>query len=457
MTIPIEFKNRMKNLLKPEEFDLLVSSYDIPACRGLRVNLLKCPVDYFEKHSPFALRSIPFAPEGFSIGGEVSGRHPWHHAGVFYLQEPSAMSAVTALDPKPGMKILDLCAAPGGKSTQAAARLGGRGLIVCNEIVPSRAKILLSNIERMGVRNAAVTCESPQKLCEKLPGYFDCVLVDAPCSGEGMFRREPAAASEWEIGTPAVCARRQSAILESAQKALSPGGVLVYSTCTFSPEENEGVVDEFLKNHPEFEIETIPARFGRPARPEWVQAQPGVEKARRVFPFDGGEGHFVARLRKTSGARSNVASFPTGMRGPEIGRFEEFFTAQFRCAAYAAPLLAGESVYLIPRDMPNFSALGIRLLRAGVLAGKIKKNRFEPEHALYLAARAEEIRNRADFDLESDELAAYLHGEEIAAPEGVEKGYAAVLAGGFPVGYAKVSDGIMKNHYPKGLRNLQRI
>lgn len=450
--LPTAFIDRMK-ALPGFDSDAFFACYSKPPYRGLRVNTLKCEPERFFEISPFDLKKAPFSEDGFYVGSEVSGRHPWHHAGVFYLQEPSAMSAVTALDVRPGMKVLDLCAAPGGKSTQAAARLKGHGFILCNEIVPSRAVILLSNIERCGVRNSAVTNEKPSRLCARLEGYFDRVLVDAPCSGEGMFRREPAAAAEWTPETPAACAVRQKAILEDACKAVAPGGILVYSTCTFSPDENEGVVDAFLKAHPDFEIESIDEDFGSSGRPDWAGASESLTAARRIFPFDGGEGHFVAKLRRTEGGLAPVHKAgikPAGKEAEKI--FADFFSSQFEEGIYGNLYENGGKLYLLPNDLPDLS--GLKLLRAGVLAGKIKGTRFEPEHALYMSANANATKAAANFALDDKRIAAFLHGEQIEAPEGCPKGYVAVKAQGFIVGFGKVSDGVLKNHYPKGLRNL---
>jgi NOL1/NOP2/sun family putative RNA methylase len=450
--LPEAFLKRMQ-CLPDFDYSNFIKSYDAPPFRGLRVNTLKCKPELFSEISPFTLEKSPFDDCGFYVGTGASGRHPWHHAGVFYLQESSAMSAVTALDVRPGMKVLDLCAAPGGKSTQAAAKLLGDGFILCNEIIPSRAAVLLSNIERCGVRNAAVTNEKPEKLCPKLEGFFDRVLVDAPCSGEGMFRREPAAAAEWTEQTPVACAKRQLGILEEACKTVAQGGVLVYSTCTFSPDENEGVVDAFLKNHPEFAIEPIDDRFGSVARPDWADAAAEIANARRVFPFDGGEGHFVARMRRTDGgipSRSTNALKPADKEAAKL--FNAFYSSQFSDEPYGNLFKIGGRIFMLPEFLPDLH--GINLLRAGVLAGNIKGKRFEPSHALYLAAKAEAAQNKADFSLDDERLAAFLHGEQVDAPEGCSKGYAGVMAQGYIVGFGKVSDGVLKNHYPKGLRNL---
>ena len=291
-----DFLERMKSLLGGE-FDAWLKIYNSDdVFRGLRVNTLKCSADKLREHIGFELRQTPFCLEGFYIPSDISGigNLPLHHAGAFYVQEPSATSAVTMLGVEKGDKVLDLCAAPGGKSTQIASALGGEGLLWSNEIVRNRAIILLSNIERMGVKNAVVSNCRPDILCDKLTGYFDKVLVDAPCSGEGMFRKN-SAAEEWSAEHVKSCADRQLKILNSAKRALKQNGVMVYSTCTFSREENEGVVEEFLKQNPDFEIEDSGVSFGRPT----------LDYARRIFPMDGGEGHFAVRLRK-NGAEMSV-------------------------------------------------------------------------------------------------------------------------------------------------------
>lgn len=450
--LPEDFLKKMSCLPGFEE-DRFLEACRLPPRRGLRLNLLRCGKTDFERLAPFVLTSAPFGEGGYYAPEEATGKHPWHHAGVFYLQEPSAMAAVTAASIRPGMKVLDLCAAPGGKSTQAAALLQGSGLIVCNEVVTARARILLSNIERCGVRNAVVTSMRPEEICEALRGYFDVVLVDAPCSGEGMFRREPEAAAQWRPELPAACARRQSAILSSARWALKEGGVLVYSTCTFSPEENEGVVGAFIKENSDFTLEEIPARFGRPARPDWAGVDGSVSLARRIFPQDGGEGHFVARLRKNAAEPCEARPYRPEKSGAAPDAFLDFYASQFQTPPYGAVEERGGEIRLLPEEMPDLGRRGV--LRAGVLAGSLKGGRFEPAHALYMASGISDARRRiCDLPLGSAQLAAFLHGEAIEAPEGAAAGYTGVFAQGFPVGFGKISDGMLKNHYPKGLRNV---
>lgn len=452
--LPRAFCERMRRLLG-QEYGAFLEAFSRPALRGARVNLLKCGPERFAALSPLPLSSVPFAPEGFAFkeGGVLNGRHPLHHAGVFYLQEPSAMAAVTAAGILPGMRVLDLCAAPGGKATQAAARLSGKGVLVANEVMPARAKALLSNIERCGVRNAAVLNDRPEAVCGTLMGCFDVVLCDAPCSGEGMFRREPEALAQWRPELPAECARRQLHIIESAAMAVKEGGVLVYSTCTFAPEENEGVVGAFLHTHPDFDIEPIAAAFGRPALPEYG-GDGRLSLARRIYPMDGGEGHFVARLRRISPLACNVREYqPPALSGEAAAQFSGFWGSQFEGEPFGAPCVIGGKVYLMPEVLPGLQ--GLRVLRAGVPAGKLINGRFEPEHALYLASPAGSLRNVCDFALDDPLLFGYLRGEELPAAEGLRPGWAGVSAASFTVGFGKVAGGRLKNRYPRGLRNLR--
>lgn len=440
MELPQEFLRRMQ-LMLGSEFDELLSCYDKPHFRGVRLNKIKCDRETLEKSLPCRLTESPFSPLCFYAEDlEKPGALPAHHAGMFYSQEPSASSAVTALDPQPGEKILDLCAAPGGKSTQIAALLMGEGLLWSNEIVKSRANILLSNIERMGVNNAVVSSCHPQKLCESLQGYFDRVLVDAPCSGEGMFRRDPAAAAEWTPESPAACAQRQQAILNSAALAVKAGGVLVYSTCTFSPEENEDTARAFLAAHPEFEQISIDAEFGRPAF--------DGSFGRRIFPMDGGEGHFVAKFRRTGENLCAIKSFAAFVKSTELKAVAEFYESIFTdsCPKNIAKL--GDKLLLLPKELPTLNGLGV--LRAGVELGECKGKRIEPAHGLFMSRSRSICRQSVDFSHDSQQLATFLRGEEIDCDS---RGYTAVCVNGVVTGFGKASGGKLKNHYPKGLRN----
>ena len=296
---PELFEKRMKVLLE-EEYEAFLSSYDRPRNVGLRLNPLK--TDAPPALDGFGLSPVPWEKHGFYYDSATRpGLSPYHEAGLYYLQEPSAMAPAGLLDVRPGMKVLDLCAAPGGKTTQLAAALRGEGLLVCNEINPKRSKILARNIERLGIANSLVLNEHPQKLESHFAGYFDRILVDAPCSGEGMFRKEEAAVTDWSEETVEMCAHRQQEILASAAKMLAPGGRLVYSTCTFAPAENEGTVSRFLESHADFSLVAVDAPWFDPGRPDWTEERnPELAKTFRLWPHKlRGEGHYAAVLEKS--------------------------------------------------------------------------------------------------------------------------------------------------------------
>lgn len=440
MELPQAFLERMKAMLGGEFQDFLACCQR-PCFRGVRRNPLKCGWEILEKSLPCRLSPTPFSPLcRYAEGLDKPGSLPAHHAGMFYSQEPSASSAVTALDPQPGEKILDLCAAPGGKSTQIAGLLMGHGLLWANEIVRSRTGALLSNLERMGAENAVVSCCHPQKLCEELRGYFDRVLVDAPCSGEGMFRRDPAAAREWTPESPRACAQRQQAVLDSAALAVREGGVLVYSTCTFSLEENEETARAFLLAHPEFEQIPIEAEFGRPA----LDGSFG----RRIFPMDGGEGHFVAKFRRIGENPCKTGNFSGFLAGAEKKAARELYESLFLDGCPSRLARFGDKFLLLPEELPAVNGLGV--LRAGVELGENREKRIEPAHGLFMSRKKENCRRAMDFAPDSPQLAAFLRGEEIDCPE---TGYTAVCVNGVVTGFGKASGGRLKNRYPKGLRN----
>ncbi len=447
MELPQAFLKRMQALLG-EEYGAYLALLEEPAFRGVRLNLLKCGFSVLEKSVPYQLTPSPFSPLCFyARGADKPGFLAAHHAGMFYSQEPSASSAVTALDPQPGEWVLDLCAAPGGKSTQIAGLLGGRGLLWSNEIVRSRAQVLLSNLERMGAVNAVVSACHPEKLCRELAGRFDRVLVDAPCSGEGMFRRDPAAAAQWTEESPAACAQRQLAILDSAALAVGEGGVLVYSTCTFSKEENEGVAAAFLKAHPMFEQAPIAAAFGRPA----LDGSP----ARRIFPMDGGEGHFVAKFRRLGGPEETgrvPGRFSRSDRrgGLALSEAAELYGGIFSDGFPAGePVWQGEKLLLLPEGLPELQGLGV--IRAGLELGERKGKRLEPSHALFMSRAGGACRQRMNFSPDAPALSRFFRGEEIDCPEA---GYTAVCVNGVTAGFGKASGGRLKNRYPKGLRSF---
>lgn len=492
MNLPIDFIHRMQRLLGAEA-DTFFKSYNEPKAYGLRMNPLKTEGGAFAKALPFTLSPIAWTKEGFYADpDEHPGRHPLHEGGAYYIQEPSAMSVVSLLDPKPGDIVCDLCAAPGGKSTQIAGRLMGCGLLVSNEISSSRARILSQNIERCGIPNAIVCNEPPDKMAAHFPLFFNKIVVDAPCSGEGMFRKDDTAVREWSAEQVAVCAQRQKMILEHADQMLLPGGVMVYSTCTFSPEEDEDMIAWFLHTHPDYEIEDwrelLPTDCGlEGGRTDFLSedgkkhlssvpnGSSAIERTLRLFPHRlRGEGHFAARLRKrgtlpsksevplTASILKSPAKAKKGKKSgkavslPDLTLFEEF-SENFLTLEHAPQSLLtpadyqyfGDALYRIPRQCPALD--GIKVIRAGLHLGTRKKNRFEPAHALAMLLPPQAAVQSAD----CDEITAkrYLHGETIPCDTAF-RGWTLVTYHGISLGWGKSQNGILKNHYPKGLRTM---
>lgn len=463
--LPEAFRLRMKQLLK-EEYEAFEESYEKERSLGLRFHTGKGSLEEGLLKTPFELRKIPWVKEGFYYeAGERPGKHPFHDAGVYYIQEPSAMAVVELLNPQPGDVVLDLCAAPGGKSTHIAERLEGRGLVVSNEIHPARAKILSQNIERLGIANGFVTNEDSGRLSEYFPEFFDKMVIDAPCSGEGMFRKDEDARQEWSEDHVKMCAARQREILENGAAMLKPGGRLVYSTCTFAPEENEGAIEGFLREHPEFSIEAVKGYEGFSCgRPEWTEGgREELKNTFRIWPHKvEGEGHYMAVLRKAPApeieekrekkgrnSRPALAADKASLKLWESfkNEFLTGFTEQGRF------ILFGDELYLLPEQIGDVK--GLRILRPGLHLGTIKKNRFEPSHALALHLKPSQAVNTADFPGDSQEILRYLKGETLNAAEGMtKKGWSLVSVDGYSIGWAKQSGGILKNHYPKGLRRL---
>ena len=427
--LPEAFLQRMEAQLG-SEYPAFLESLERPRAVALRFNPMKGERPVL----PFVGAPVPWEPEGFYYDPETRpGLHVYHEAGVYYLQEASAMAPVALLDPKPGERVCDLCAAPGGKTTQIAGRMLGQGFLVCNEINPKRAKILSRNIERMGVANALVTNEHPETLAGRFPGFFDRVLVDAPCSGEGMFRKEEAAVTDWSQETVQMCARRQREILDSAARLVRPGGRLVYSTCTFAPEEDEKTVAAFLEAHPEFTPEPVEA-------PWFV---PGENASYRMWPHKLlGEGHFAAVLRKTQGESGEVPACP----GEKCPKAWESFAKELDITLPEGKAVSfGQSLYWAPTELPELNRL--KVLRPGLELGTERKGRFEPAHALALWLKTCAITE--SFPPESPEMKAYLHGDVV--PSG-KKGWCLIQAGGYAIGWGKGDGSVLKNHYPKGLR-----
>lgn len=458
------FEHRERALLG-ERYDALYAAPSESAARGVTVSALRTTPEAFAAQADFPVEPSPFCRAGFVVKDAAfkPGRHPYHHAGVFYSQEPSASSAAPLLGVRPGMRVLDLCAAPGGKSSQLAAALGGQGLLVSNEFVAARAEVLKSNLERMGVANAVVLNEDTDRIAAALPEFFDRVLVDAPCSGEGMFRKESVAVTQYDQPLLDRCAALGAEILENAAAMLAPGGILVYSTCTFAPGEDEGQIAAFLARHPEFTLcDLSGCGFGQPGEANRTGDYPlQAEYCRRIWPCDGGEGHFMAKLQKAADAPA--VELPRGKNGKGKGgktpRVDaKALQAWQSFAKELFPTLAGQPIAVVgdgfllepPALLP---AAKLHVLRAGVPAGRAAKGRFEPAHALFMAYGAQ-CTNCEELTLADPRTAAWLRGEEIEA-QTAQNGWCAVLVDGFPLGGGKASGGRIKNHYPKALRNLK--
>ena len=510
-----EYFERRERALLGDRYDTLYTAPQETAARGVTVSALRTTPEQFAALADFPLEPSPFCKAGFAVRDAAfkPGRHPYHHAGVFYSQEPSASSAAPLLGVKPGMRVLDTCAAPGGKSSQLAAALGGQGLLVSNEFVAARAEVLKSNLERMGVSNAVVLNEDTGRIAAALPEFFDRVLVDAPCSGEGMFRKEAVAVTQHCEALVKQCAELGAQILDNAAACLAPGGEMIYSTCTFAPEEDEGQVAAFLQRHPEFTLVdvfgNVDYTFGSPGEENRTGGLPlDVSKVRRIWPCQGGEGHFMARLVKAgtprtlpapgeytaeeqlwlaaaaeqskkqkaakggrqakpdarSARRENSRALREAVQGrasrskdagageatpaQSLAAWQEFAKTYFPVLADRPAVVHGGSV-LLPVPFPQ---TGLHVLRAGVFVGGVQKGRFVPEHHLFTAFGAL-CTNREELALADPRVTEYLSGREIAASTAAD-GWCCVTVDGFPLGGGKVSGGRVKNHYPKALRLL---
>ncbi|MGN7355788.1 RsmF rRNA methyltransferase first C-terminal domain-containing protein [Paenibacillus sp. SAF-054] len=449
-TLPSTYIEQMKPILGGD-LPAFLHSYDQPRTQGLRFNELKATPELKEKViSLFGLKPVPWCPSGYYYAENLRpGKHPYHQAGLYYIQEPSAMSAVELLDPQPGETILDLAAAPGGKSTHIASKMNGQGLLISNEIHPERAKILAENVERMGISNALVTSAAPDELSGRFPETFDRIMLDAPCSGEGMFRKDPKALAEWSPSMVDMCASRQRDILDHAYVMLKPGGMLAYSTCTFNLQENEGMMEQFVEAYPDMEI---------------------IEMKRLWPHLEAGEGHFVALLKKNesefnSRSNSNSASGKKRSRKmPDKGKGSAEQAALSDVAAWAdeelpgyrlptgTPVLFGESLYLLPTDEP-LPLSRLKIPRAGLHLAHIKKNRIEPAHALAMALAPEQAKHSVQLTAEDPQVEAFLRGETLPVDPSL-RGWALVTVNGLPLGWGKASGGQLKNHIPKGLRQF---
>ena len=446
--LPTEFIKRMKAMLIDEYADY-EKAINEPPVKAFRVNTDKISIKDFEKINLFGGTKIPYVQNGYYLDYEKAGNHPFHHAGMIYVQEPAAMAPAECIDIAPDSKILDMCASPGGKSTQLKNKLGDGGVLVANEIIPSRCKILTGNIERLGLKNCVTTCMDTRRLAEIFPDTFDVVMVDAPCSGEGMFRKEQVAIDEWSIENVKKCAARQKEILENAVKCLKSGGTIIYSTCTFSLEENEMTVDTFLKSHPNFEIIPVKQEV-RDATCDGIEfdgcACENIHFARRFYPHkNSGEGQFMAVLRHKGekmsdfNMRKNQAVKPDSV-------LVDFLDDTLQDYNKNDIVLYGDTPVFYSGD------IGIQkgtAFMCGVTIGEIKKNYVLPHHQFF-SAFGSSFKRKIDLDPNDEEIIKYLHGEEIKTD--CENGWAAVTVCGVALGGAKVSGGTAKNHYPKGLR-----
>jgi len=428
------FLNRMKDLLG-EDFDAFDKSLSEPSQKSLYINENKISVEKFKEIIDFNIEQIPYEKAGFYIDEEKRGRHPLHHAGAFYLQEPSAMFTVNAYNFKGDEKVLDMCAAPGGKTIQIANRIP-EGVLVSNEFVPARSQILFSNVERMGLKNVIITNEKPENLAKAYVNTFDVCLVDAPCSGEGMFRKGDDVISHWNENLPQMCSERQKEILLSANKVLKQNGVLIYSTCTYSIEENEDIVN-WLINELGYQIVNINADLPRGINmPEAVRLYPHKVK---------GEGQFIAVLIKkiennainTNILRLNRSKMAEKFIFSAIGKEMEVYEYNNRS-------------YLVP-DV-SMMKKGINYVALGVVVGEDLKSRFEPHHNLFTAL-SEDFKLKLSFDYNSKEIQSYLKGETLNVD--LPDGYGVISASNCAVGGFKISQGKFKNLYPKGLRNFK--
>ena len=457
MNLPIAFVDKMKRLLG-DEFEEYIACYDEKRLYGLRVNTKKISVEEFQKICPFDIKPIPWIENGFYYDGEQvqAAKHPYYFAGLYYLQEPSAMTPANRLPIEPGDKVLDVCAAPGGKATELGAKLQGEGVLMANDISNSRAKGLLKNIEVFGIGNVFVLSEEPGKLVDYFPEYFDKILIDAPCSGEGMFRKDKKMVKAWEEHGPEFFAKIQRSIVTQAARMLKPGGMMLYSTCTFDPEENEGTIEHLLKEFPEFIIREISPYEGfASGKPEVTQSRDSAFlNTVRIWPHKmHGEGHFLALLQKGEAIIEDRKDLSKGRTSKVPEEILEFFADVDWEMDWSRLELYSEKVYYMPDGVPNVK--GIRFLRTGLYLGDLRKNRFEPSQSLAMCLKKEEYSHTVNLQSTDERTLKYLKGETIEVDDLVsarEKGWQLVLVDGYPLGWGKLANGTLKNKYLPGWR-----
>lgn len=459
MELPIKFCDEMKRILG-KEYNAYLASMEEERKFGLRVNTAKISSEEFEKIAPFPIKKIPYIENGYYYDSEVQpAKHPYYFAGLYYLQDPSAMTPASRLPVERGDVVLDLCAAPGGKATELAARLRGTGLLIANDISGKRARALLKNIELFGVENSFIVTEYPQKLAKHFTGFFDKILIDAPCSGEGMFRRNPSMIKAWEQNGPEFYAKLQREIIEQALPMLKPGGMLLYSTCTFSPLENEGTVEKILESDADMELVEMEGYEGfENGRPELIKSdRKELLRCVRIFPHKlGGEGHFLALFHKKGGETeesSCVSRSGKGLWGEEKRLFEAFCANLNRQFEPERLECKNGMLYYMPPLLPKVN--GLRFLRSGLFMGEMKKNRFEPSQSLAMALKKEDYRNCLRLSVSDDRVIRYLKGETLfltEAENGLANGWLLVCVEDYPLGWGKKTAGVLKNKYHSGWR-----
>ncbi len=445
MKLPQEYTEKMKKLLG-SEYDAYIESFNEERLYGLRANTLKITADELKDKVDWRLEKITWCEEGFYYDGESvrPAKHPFYNAGLYYIQEPSAMSTGAMLPIKPGDRIIDLCAAPGGKSTQAAAKLKGKGIIVSNDISASRCKALLKNIELSGVPNCIITNEEPSRLADRFEGFFNRVIVDAPCSGEGMFRKDESAVRSWETHKTELCCSLQREILKAAARLLSGDGIIAYSTCTFAPEEDEGMIQEFLNENADFELMEFDKTGGfTDGRPDWVNGSDELIKCGRLMPYKvKGEGHFLCLLHKKGEDRYTEPPKEKTADKKLLSDYFEFMDKYMNIEINNDLVMHRESLFTSPY-CPDMR--GLRVMRSGLYLGECKKNRFEPSQAFAMTLKKENAKITVDLGLEDENLKRYLRGESFYT--GCDDGWALVCVEGYPLGWGKVQKGRLKNKY----------
>ena len=455
MGLPVAFIKNMREILGEEGLAEYLDSFEKPKFTGLRVNTSKISMEEFLRISPFKLRRVPWTENGFYYTEEDSPtHHPYYYAGLYYIQEPSAMAPAAVLPVERGERVLDLCAAPGGKATELGAKLNHTGLLVANDASASRTKALLKNLEVFGIPNLLVTSEMGDRLDRYFHECFDKILIDAPCSGEGMFRKQAHMIPAWEKQGPEVFANMQREILRQAAELLKPGGTMLYSTCTFSKLENEGSIDGFLAEHPEFTLEEIPRQEGFcSGMPELVGSRFPLERCVRLFPHKiDGEGHFLALLKK-AGEKIPGAPEPAGRPGRIPAELEAFLQDVSMPMELSRIVVKDTKVFLMPEGVGRCP--GLRFLRSGLYLGELLKKRFEPSQAFAMALKKEEYASVIDLSAADDRVIRYLKGETLEIEDGESsrpEGWQLVCVDGYPLGWGKLIRGTLRNKYFSGWR-----